>query len=214
MTLPYKDRIDAARVLAGHLREHENRPGILVLGLPRGGVPVADEVSRALGVPWDILIVRKVGMPGYEELAMGAVASGGIRVINRSLAQEVPEEAVEEEVKQEHRELHRREQAYRGERPPPEIPGRCVILVDDGLATGASMRAAIRAVQKRNPAKVVVAVPVAPREAVECLREVAEHVVCPFIPPDFAAVGEYYEDFSETTDEEVRRRAQHEEDRL
>jgi putative phosphoribosyl transferase len=214
MALPYKDRIDAAGVLADRLREYEDSSDILVLGLPRRGVPVADVIARSLGAPWDILIVRKLGMPDQEELAIGAIASGGVRVLNRPLARRVPEDVVEKEVKLESRELQRREEAYRGDKPHPEIAGRCVILVDDGLATGATMRAAVRAIRKQNPREVVVAVPVAPPEAVESIREVADHVVCPATPANFSAVGQCYEDFSETTDEEVRERMEHAEERF
>jgi putative phosphoribosyl transferase len=178
----------------------------LILALPRGGVPVAYQVARELGAPLDIFVVRKLGTPGQEELAMGAIASGGVRVMNPDVvrAARIPEQAIEETAKREAQELERRERAYRGEREMPELQNRCVVLVDDGLATGATMRVAVAAIRKHNPSRVVVAVPVAPPDTVERLRAEADEVVCLSTPEPFIAIGRWYENFSQTTDEEVR----------
>lgn len=202
---PYRDRVEAGRALAEALRDYAARPGVLVLGLPRGGVPVAKEVALALNAPLDALPVRKLGVPGRAELAMGAIAAGGGRVLNEGLIRYLrlspaDIEAVEAE---ERGELERRAQAYRGARPFPELSGKTVILVDDGLATGATMKAAAASVRKGNPAQVVVAVPVAPPETVRELQGLAEGVICPLIPENFEAVGEWYEDFPQTSDAEV-----------
>lgn len=206
MTLPYDDRRDAGRQLATRLLAYAGDPRALVLGLPRGGVPVAYEVARALGAPLDLFLVRKLGVPGHEELAFGALATGGSRVYNDALLRELalPPELIEAVAAREARELARRERAYRGDRPPPEVRDRVVILVDDGLATGATMRAAVAAVRGQDPARLVVAVPVGAPSVCALLRAEADEVVCAAMPEPFYAVGQWYEDFSETTDDEVR----------
>jgi len=185
---------------------YAGQPDVLVLALPRGGAPVAFEVAQALHVPLDVFIVRKLGMPGHEELAMGAIASGGVRVLNEDLVRllGVPNHVLEQITTRESEELRRRETAYRGSRPPEPIAGRTVILADDGLATGASMRAAVRALRREGATRIVVAVPVAAAETCESLRLEVEEVVCASTPEPFTAVGAWYEDFRQTTDEEVR----------
>ena len=177
-----------------------------MLALPRGGVPVAAEVALALRAPLDIVVVRKLGVPGHEELAMGAVASGARRVLNCEIVESlrIPDRVIETVAAQEIAELERRESLYRGDRPPPEIRGRTVILVDDGLATGATMRAAIRALRQQQPAQIVVAVPTASLDTCEALKREADDVVCAMTPEPFLAVGRSYEDFTQTTDDEVR----------
>lgn len=204
---PYFDRTDAGIRLAGHLAAYVGRADVVVLGLPRGGVPVAAEVARALGAPLDVFCVRKLGVPGEPELAMGAIATGGVVVVNEAVVAEisVPPDLVAEVAAAERAELDRRERAYRGDRPPLPLAGRTVVLVDDGLATGASMRAAVRAVRSAGPARVVVAVPVAAAETCRSLEAEADEVVCPLAPKGFRAVGGWYEDFSATSDDEVRR---------
>lgn len=203
---PFLDRRDAGRRLAGKLGGYAGRSDVLVLALPRGGVPVAFEVARALDAPLDVFVVRKLGVPGHEELAMGAVATGGVRVLNESLLDSlgIPQDVVDAVAAEEGRELERRESAYRGGRPAPEVEGRTAILVDDGLATGATMQAAVEALRRRNPARVVAAVPVASREAREALETRADEVVCLETPEPFEAVGCWYRDFSQTRDDEVR----------
>jgi predicted phosphoribosyltransferase len=202
----FRDRAHAGRFLASKLEAYRGRKGLQVLALPRGGVPVAFEIATALGAPLDVFLVRKLGLPGQEELAMGAIASGGVRVLNDSVLRAAgtsPRE-VEAVAARETAELERRERLYRGERPPPDLRGKTVLLVDDGLATGASMRAAVAALRSLGPERLVVAVPVAPAEAcAEVGREVDE-VVCGSTPPDFSAVGAWYDDFSQTGDSEVR----------
>lgn len=202
----FEDRRDAGRALAEKLEDHAGRPDVLVLGLPRGGVPVAYEVARALHAPLDVFLVRKLGLPGQEELAMGAIASGGIRVVNPDVLSElgVPEELIDEVAREEEEELARRERLYRGDRPPPQVEGRTVILADDGLATGASMRAAVAALRQLRPARIVVAVPVAARETCDELRSEVDEVVCAVTPEPLYAIGMWYRDFSQTSDEEVR----------
>lgn len=202
----FRDRADAGRRLAGRLAVYAGRGDVTVLALPRGGVPVGSEVARALGAPLDVFLVRKLGVPGQEELAMGAIASGGVRVVNDAVVEElgIAPDVMEAAAAREQEELERRERAYRGERPAPDVSGRVVILVDDGLATGSTMRAAARALKKLGPARVVVAVPVAPREACAALRPEADEVVCAETPGSFKGVGRWYDDFSQTTDEEVR----------
>ena len=202
----FRDRTDAGRRLAEKLAQYANRPGVVVLGLPRGGVPVAFEVARALHAPLDVFLVRKLGFPGKEELAMGAVASGGVRVMNESLLRRlhVSDAMMEEVTARELRELERRERAYRGGRPPLPVAGRTVILVDDGLATGASLRAGASALRRLEPARIVAAVPVGASETCEQFRDVVDEIVCAETPEPFWAVGNWYEDFSQTTDEEVR----------
>jgi predicted phosphoribosyltransferase len=206
MALPFRDRADAGRQLAGKLARYLNDPGVIVLALPRGGVPVAYEVARALGAPLDVFLVRKLGVPGHEELAMGAIASGGMLVVNREVVESfgIPREAITEVAAREQEELERRERAYRDGRPAPGVRGRTVILVDDGLATGSTMRAAVRALHEQQPARLVVAVPVAALQACEELEPEADEMVCAETPAEFYAVGFWYEDFSQTTDDEIR----------
>lgn len=201
----FRDRQDAGRALAVRLARYLGQPGVLVLALPRGGVPVAYEVAQALRAQLDVFLVRKLGLPGREELAMGAIASGGVRVLNEDVVRDarVAPETIEAVVTRENAELERRERLYRGERPRPEIAGRTVILIDDGLATGASMRAAVAAVRTQKPAAIVVAVPVAPERSVRELRPEVDDVVCVDMPEPFYGVGEWYMDFGQTTDEEV-----------
>src|SRR6202023_636023 len=202
----FRDRREAGRVLAERLAAYANRPDVLVLALPRGGVPVAYEVARALGAPLDVFVVRKLGVPGHEELAMGAIATGGVRVLNDQIVQRlrIPEYIVDAVAAREQPELRRRERLYRGGRPPPQVRGRTVILVDDGLATGATMRAAIMALRQLQPARIIVAIPTASPETCEELKAEVDEVVCAITPEPFLAVGHWYEDFSQTTDEEVR----------
>jgi predicted phosphoribosyltransferase len=202
----FVDRHEAGAVLAGGLEQYAKRDDVVVLALPRGGVPVGDEVARALGAPLDVFVVRKLGLPGHAELAMGAIASGGVRVLNEDVVGSisVSQAAIEAVTRIEQSELERRERAYRDGRPLVPIEGRAVILVDDGLATGSTMRAAVLAVRRLHPARVVVAVPVGARQTCEDLRAVADEVVCAFTPEPFRAVGLWYADFSQTTDAEVR----------
>jgi predicted phosphoribosyltransferase len=203
---PYADRREGGRQLADRLRDYAGRPGVVVLALPRGGVPVGFEVAAALDVPLDVFLVRKLGTPGHRELAMGAIASGGVRVINDDVvgALGIRPEQIELAAREEERELRRRESLYKGDRPPAALDGRTVILVDDGLATGSSMRAAVQAVRLRNPARVVVAVPVGARDTCRDLATVADEVVCARTPEPFSAVGLWYRNFDQTSDEEVR----------
>jgi putative phosphoribosyl transferase len=202
----YRDRTEAGRILAERLSAYAARRDVIVLALPRGGVPVAYEVARALHAPLDVFLVRKLGLPGHEELAMGAVATGGVRVLNDQVvgALRIPTSVVDAVAGWELQELRRREQVYRGDRPPPDVRGRTVILVDDGLATGSTMLAAVKALRQQQPARSVVAVPVAAPDTCELLRAEVDDVVCAVTPAPFYAVGLWYEDFSQTTDEEVR----------
>jgi len=202
----FRDRTDAGRLLAERLRKYAGRDDVVVLALPRGGVPVAYEVAKTLGAPLGIFLVRKLGVPGHEELAMGAVASGGVLVLDEALIQTLGIErpVIEEVVERELVELERREAAYRGERAPPALAGKTVVLVDDGLATGSTMRAAVRAVRAREPARIVVAVPVAAAETCRELEQEADEVVCAATPRSFRAVGLWYDDFRPTSDDEVR----------
>lgn len=204
--MQFQDRAEAGRKLAARLMAHAHRPDVLVLGLPRGGVPVAYEVARALQVPLDVLVVRKLGAPYQEELAMGAIASGGIRVLNEEVVQTlgIPEEVIEAATATEQRELLRREQLYRGERQVPELRGRTVILVDDGMATGATMRAATLVVRSQQPARVVVAIPVAAPSICQELCAEVDEVICLLTPEDFLGVGAWYKRFPQITDEYVR----------
>ncbi len=203
----FADRAHAGRVLAGLLGKYRHRPGTVVLGLPRGGVPVAAEVARALGALLDVFVVRKLGVPGREELAMGAIATGGVLVRNEEVVAhlQISEEAFSAGVAREAGELRRRELAYRAGRSALEVSGRTVILVDDGLATGSTMRAAVAAVRQRGPEEVVVAVPTAAQERLETLRAEADTVLAALTPDPFTAVGQSYLDFSQTGDDEVRR---------
>jgi len=202
---PYKDRVEGGVALARHLQKYAGHKDVLVLALPRGGVPIGYEVARALGAPLDVLLVRKIGAPGHEELAVGALASGGVRVLDAGLIRElgIPAADIERTTAIEHAELDRRERRYRGHRPSPILDGRIVILVDDGLATGATMRAAIRAVRQLHPARVVAAAPVGARSTCSALALDADEVICPLMPQAFRAVGLWYEDFAQTTDDEV-----------
>ena len=202
----FQDRREAGRALATMLRQYGGRNDVVVLALPRGGVPVAFEVAEALDAPLDLFLVRKLGTPGHRELAMGAIASGGIRVLNDEVVQwyRIADEAIDLVAAEEQRELERRELAYREGREPAPLEGRVVILVDDGLATGSTMRAAVRAVRQRNPLQVIVAVPVGAPETCRELSNDADQVVCARMPEPFSAVGQWYLDFDQTTDEEVR----------
>jgi predicted phosphoribosyltransferase len=202
----FVDRRDAGMRLARQLERFAGRDDVVVLALPRGGVPVASEVARVLGAPMDVFVVRKLGLPHHPELAMGAIASGGVRVMNEDVCTWYrPSPATIEAVtRAERTELERRERAYRDGRPPLPVEGRTIILVDDGLATGSTMRAAVQAIRRLGPARVVVAVPVGARETCEALREIADEVVCALTPEPFSAVGLWYADFSQTTDDEVR----------
>ena len=202
----FLDRRDAGRRLAVELSDYADQNDLLVLALPRGGVPVAYEVARALHAPLDVFMVRKLGVPGYEELAMGAIATGGLRVLDEDLIRmlDLPREVIDRVTAAEMRELERREREYRGDRPPIDVRGRTVILIDDGLATGSTMRAAIAALKKEGAKRIVVAVPVAPPETCESLKAQVDDVVCAVTPEPFRAVGLWYRDFSQTTDEEVR----------
>jgi predicted phosphoribosyltransferase len=202
----FRDRFDAGRQLAAKLEHYAGRPNLLVLALPRGGVPVGHEVARVLRAPLDLMLVRKLGVPGHEELAMGAIATGGIRVISSDVvaALGIPDRAIAAIAAHEEHELERRGRAYRGDRPLPEVRGKIVILVDDGLATGATMRAAVAALRTQDPDRLVVAVPVAAPETCEALRREVDEVVCTLTPQLFFAVGKWYEDFSQISDAEVR----------
>ena len=202
----FRDRHEAGRLLAEKLKAYAHRLEVLVLALPRGGVPVAYEVARALGAPLDVFLVRKLGVPGHEELAMGAVATGGVRVLNEQIvrALRIPDDVIDAVTMREQEELARRERLYRGDRPLPDVSGRTVILVDDGLATGATMHAAIAALRHQQPARIVVAVPTAAPETCQALRAEVDDVVCAITPEPFYSVGLWYEDFSQTTDDEVR----------
>jgi putative phosphoribosyl transferase len=206
MREPFADRREAGRELAGRLAHHAGRDDVVVLGLPRGGVPVADEVARALGAPLDVLVVRKLGVPGREELAMGAIASGGVRVLNGDViaAAGVSRREIEAVAEREGRELERREGAYRGGRPPIDVAGRTAIVVDDGLATGATMRAAITTLRERRVGAIIVAVPVAAPEICAEIGGLADETVCALTPERLTAVGLWYRDFAPTSDEEVR----------
>lgn len=201
----FKDRIDAGRKLAKELSKYANRSDVLILALPRGGVPVAFEVAKELNVKMDVFIVRKLGVPGNEELAMGAIASDNIRVLNEDVVRsfQIPERVIDMVSENELRELVRREHTYRGDRPKPEVSGSTVILIDDGLATGATMRAAAAALKTKNPAKIVVAVPTAARDTCEFFGKEVDEVICVITPEPFYGVGAWYEDFSQTTDKEV-----------
>lgn len=206
MVFRYRDRADGGRILALHLEAYANRDDVLALALPRGGVPVAFVAAQALRVPLDVILVRKLGVPNQEELAMGAVASGGFRFLHDEVISGlgVSWESIEEQTRVELAELARRERLYRGERPAPVLRDKTVLLIDDGLATGSSMRVAARAVRARSPARVVIAVPVGAPETCRELEAEADEVVCPLMPEELYAVGLWYEDFSQVTDDEVR----------
>jgi putative phosphoribosyl transferase len=202
----YQNRSHAGKVLAELLHEFANRTDVLILALPRGGVPVASEIARSLKLPMDVFIVRKLGVPGHEELAMGAIATGGIRVLNQSVIEslKIPTYMIDEVASAEQIELERRELSFRSNRPPHQLEGMDVILVDDGLATGATMRAAVRAVKTRNPKKVFIAAPLAERETIIEFRCEVDGIFCPATPYPFHGVGQWYKDFTQTSDEEVR----------
>jgi len=206
MTMQFQNRTEAGRLLAAKIYAYADRPDVVVLALPRGGVPVAYEVARALHAPLDVFVVRKLGVPGHEELAMGAIASGGTRVINREVvrAAGVSVEELEHVEAEERRELDRRELAYRDRRPVPKLAGKTVILVDDGLATGATMWAAVVALRQLNPARIVVAVPAASPETCAAFEPEVDEIVCAITPEPFGGVGRWYEDFGQTSDAEVR----------
>jgi putative phosphoribosyl transferase len=203
----FRNRIDAGQRLADALTKYAGRSDVIVLGLPRGGIPVAHEVAMRLGAPLDVFLVRKLGVPGHPELAMGAIAAGGIAVVNRNLILDlrVPQALVDQVAARERLELDRRDTAYRGNRRPPDVRDRIVILVDDGLATGSTMQAAVMAVRQQRPARIVVAVPVGAKDTCEQLRRIADEVVCVSTPQDFRAVGSCYDDFLQTSDDEVKR---------
>jgi putative phosphoribosyl transferase len=206
MERAFPNRAEAGRLLAEKLEKYADRNDVIVLGLPRGGVPVAYEVAKSLRVPLDVFIVRKLGVPGFEELAAGAIASGGVRVLNEDVLRALPnaDEIIESVTAKETAELERREKSYRDDRPAPELRDRVVILVDDGLATGATMHAAVKALRQRGVAKIVVAVPVGPPDTCREFEDEADETICASTPEFFQAVGQYYEDFSQTSDEEVR----------
>jgi putative phosphoribosyl transferase len=205
LMLRFKDRTDAGRRLTDELVHYREQDDLLVLALPRGGVPVAFEVAKALSAPLDIFVVRKLGVPGHEELAMGAIASGGVRVLNDRVVHMmgVSERVISTVAERELQELERREHAYRGSRPPPTIQDKTVILVDDGLATGATMRAAVEALKQQSPGRIIVAVPTAAPETCAEFRAEVDEIVCAETPQPFYGVGMWYENFSQTTDEEV-----------
>jgi predicted phosphoribosyltransferase len=204
--MPFQDRTDAGRQLAGKLRQYADRPDVVVLALPRGGVPVGFEVAQALHAPLDVFLVRKLGLPEQPELAMGAIATGGVRVVNDEVVGRlrIPDDVIEAVFRQELHELKRRELRYRGDRPAPSVRGKTVILVDDGLATGSTMRAAVAALRRQGPTRIVVAVPVGAAETCSDLQQEADEVVCARTPEPFYAVGLWYQDFGQTSDEEVR----------
>jgi predicted phosphoribosyltransferase len=206
MTAAFRNRSDAGRQLAARLRRLAGQPDLVVLGLPRGGVPVAAEVAEALGARLDVFVVRKLGAPGHPELAMGAVASGGVRVVEQDVVRQlhVTRQAFDQATEQELREVERRERAYRDARPLPELTGATVVLVDDGAATGATMLAAVYALRQLGPARVIAAAPVMSRQAHRILTEAADQCECVAVPEPFYGVGIHYLDFQQTTDDEVR----------
>lgn len=201
----FRDRHDAGIQLAAELTKYVGDPSVLVLGLPRGGIPVAYQVARALRAPLDVFVVRKLGVPGHQELAMGAIASGEVRVINRDVvdALQISPQIIDAVASHEQQELDRQQRTYRGDVPFPNLAGRIVIIVDDGLATGSTMRAAVKAIRQSNPKRIVVAVPVGAAETCRSLTGEADEVICVNAPPDFHAVSLWYDEFSQTSDEEV-----------
>ena len=207
MRTVFQDRRDAGRTLAAALSAYANRDDVVVLALPRGGVPVAFEVARALRAPLDVFTVRKLGVPGHEEWGFGAIATGGLRLLDRYVVDKLglPDNLIEQVTARERRELERRERVYRGDRPAPVLTGKTVIVVDDGLATGSTMRAAVHTLRAWSPTRIVIAVPTGARQTCDELSTDADAVVCATMPEPFYAVGQEYEDFSPTTDEEVCR---------
>ncbi len=206
MTKIFRNRSEAGKLLAQSLSAYANSSEVLVLGLPRGGVPVAFEVAKALQVPLDICLVRKLGVPGYKELAMGAIASGHVIFINEDVVQSlgISQEAIEKVIAAERRELKRRERVYRSGQPAPNIKGKTIILIDDGIATGSTIRAALATLRQQQPQKIVLAIPVAPPEACHSLKAEVDELVCLLAPEWFCAIGLWYEDFAQTTDSQVR----------
>ncbi len=206
MVLPYRNRQEAGRLLAEWLGSYAGRDDVLVLGLPRGGVPVAFEVARALDAPLDVFVVRKLGVPGHEELAMGAIAPGGVKVLVPEVVESlgISDAVIDQVADVQYREVERRERLFRGSRPPPDYAGKTVIVVDDGLATGATMRAAVSALRQMGPTRIVVAVPAGAAETCAELGGLADDVLCLAMPEPFQAVGLWYRDFTQTTDDEVR----------
>jgi putative phosphoribosyl transferase len=202
----FRDRTEAGKYLATKLQSYKDRPDVLVLALPRGGVPVAFEVAQTLRVPLDVFLVRKLGVPGHEELAMGAISTGGVRVLNEDTVEylRIPKHIIDSIAAEELKELKRRELAYRGNRPEPDVKGKTVILIDDGLATGSTIRAAAQALRQRQPARTIVAVPVSAPETCDEYRIGVDEIICAVTPEPFLGVGMWYLDFSQTTDEEVR----------
>ncbi len=207
MSLRFRDRTEAGRLLATRLMEYANRPDVLVLALPRGGVPVAYEIAQALNVPLDVCLVRKPGAPGQKELAMGAIAPDGVMVLNNEVLRNlrISRQVLLQVATQEKQELDRRAQAYRGDRPLPEVRDRVVIVVDDGIATSATLRAAIALLKQQHPQKIVVATPVAPATVCQALRRLVQEIICLSTPDPLSSIGMWYQDFSQTTDEEVCR---------
>jgi predicted phosphoribosyltransferase len=202
----YRDRSEAGKELATKLSDYKDRDDVLVLALPRGGVPVAFEVAQALGAPLDVFLVRKLGVPGHEELAMGAIATGGVRVLNEEVVNylRIPQRVIDAIAQTELKELKRRELEYRGNRPEPDVKGKTIILIDDGLATGSTIRAAAQALRQQQPARIVVAVPVSAPQTCDEYRIGVDEIICAATPDPFWGVGLWYHDFSQTTDEEVR----------
>ena len=206
MMMQFRNRVEAGQQLAKRLAKYANRPDVLVLALPRGGVPVGFEVAQALNAPLDVFVVRKLGVPGHEELAMGAIASGGVRILNGSVVEglNISDDVIDAVAARELRELERRERAYRDDRPAPDVQGRTVILVDDGIATGSTMKAAVEALRQLEAGRIIVAAPTAALSTVREMRADVDELVAVMTPADFIGVGQWYEDFSQTTDDEVR----------
>src|SRR5439155_4727119 len=206
MAVPFRDRTEAGHLLATRLLRYANRPDVQVLALPRGGVPVALEVSKTLNAPLDVFIVRKLGVPGHEELAMGAIATGGVQVLNRDVVDSlrIPRTLIDQVAARERQELQRRERLYRDDRPAPELHHKIVILIDDGLATGSTMRAAVAALRKLHPSKIIVAVPTAAPSTCDEFKTEVDEIVCAETPQPFYAVGAWYDDFTQITDDQVR----------
>ncbi len=207
MKTQFRDRYEAGEFLAELLIDYANKPNVVVLALPRGGVPVGAQVARRLNVPLDVFVVRKLGLPGHPELAMGAIASGGVRVFNGDVVNSlrIPDEVIDAVTAEELQELQRRERSYRDDLPPPEVAGQTVIIVDDGVATGSTMAAAIAALRQSGAGRIIVAAPTIARSTCDYLRETADDVVAVLAPIEFYGVGQWYEDFSQTSDEEVRK---------